>query len=275
VFGFKTFVYKTLKLPYALHVAVDEGSGQPVIFLHGIASSSKTWDTTLPLLQDLPVRCIAIDLLGFGSSPSPDWPEYNLHDHAKSVARTIVKLRLKQKPIIVGHSMGSLIATELAYSYPRLVKQLILCSVPLYGAEDFDDSGLNESKPSKRLNNMYFSIYEKLIEKRDFTLQGAKQLEALSKDTDLELNENNWGSFTKSLKNAIIAQDTVGKLEKLQIKTQILYGTFDVLLISKYYSLLVKANANISVTGIAATHTINKRYAKAICASICASVTSS
>ena len=103
-----------------------------------------------------------------------------------------------------------------------------------------------------------------LMEKRDFTLQGAKQIESLSKSTDLDLRDENWGSFTKSLKNAIIKQNTILQLEAIQKPIDIVYGSFDLLLISKYYGLLAKSNANITVTSVAATHTINKRYAKTI-----------
>ncbi len=261
---FTSFVYEKLKLPYALHIASDEGEGQPVIFLHGIASDSRTWNTVLPLSPELRVRAITFDLLGFGKSPNPDWPDYNLQDHAKSVARTIRGLRLKQKSIIVGHSMGSLIATQLATSYPKLVKQLVLCSIPLYSGDDFDSSIDAYKGSGRQLNNIYFSVYEKLIQKRDFTLNGAKQLESLSKSSDLDLSDANWGSFTKSLKNAIIEQDTLHQLEKLTAPIDIIYGTFDLLLLSKYYSALATVNKNIHVTSIPATHSINISYAKVV-----------
>ena len=56
--------------PPLLHVAIDEGEGPIVVLLHGIASSSVTFENLVPLLTPTR-RVIAIDLLGFGASPAP------------------------------------------------------------------------------------------------------------------------------------------------------------------------------------------------------------
>ena len=53
-----------------LHVALDHGVGHTVVLVHGIASSSVTFDNVVPLLGHHH-RVIAIDLLGFGKSPRP------------------------------------------------------------------------------------------------------------------------------------------------------------------------------------------------------------
>lgn len=262
------YIYKKLKLPYLLHVASDSGTGQPVIFLHGIASNSSTWNKVLPLVSDMPIRAITIDLLGFGLSPAPEWPEYTLQDHAKSVARTIRKLKLKQTPIIVGHSMGSLIAVELASSYTKHVKQLILCSIPLYVDGDFDDSVNAYKAKGKKLNNAYFSVYERLIANKDFTLKSAQKLDSISKNEELELNAKNWNSFTMSLKNAIIKQNTIQQLEVLAKPVWILFGKLDVLLLTKYYVALASTNKNIKVASVIAGHGITDRYAALVAKTI-------
>ena len=61
--GIREFLFGT-RAP-KLHIAVDEGVGHPVVLLHGIASSSATFDLLVPPLRDNH-RVISIDLLGFG-----------------------------------------------------------------------------------------------------------------------------------------------------------------------------------------------------------------
>lgn len=262
------YIYKKLKLPYLLHIASDSGSGQPVIFLHGIASNSSTWNKVLPLVSDMPIRALTLDLLGFGESPTPEWPEYSLQEHAKSVARTIRHLRLKQPPIIVGHSMGSLIAVELATSYPKYAKKLILCSIPIYVDGDFDDSVNAYKAKGKRLNNAYFSVYEKIMANKEFTLKSAQRLDSISKNEELQLNEKNWNSFTKSLQNAIIKQNTIRQLEVLNLPIHILFGKLDVLLLTKYFVALAATNKNITLASVVAGHGITERYAELVAKTI-------
>ena len=66
--------------PPLLHVAIDEGEGPIVVLLHGIASSSVTFENLVPLLTPTR-RVIAIDLLGFGASPAPADSEFTVEDH--------------------------------------------------------------------------------------------------------------------------------------------------------------------------------------------------
>jgi Predicted hydrolases or acyltransferases (alpha/beta hydrolase superfamily) len=75
--------HKVLKRPYTLAKRIDRGRGQPVIFLHGIASTGEGWRSVAEQLDDTKYRSIVFDLLGFGDSPQPDWLQYSVDDHAK------------------------------------------------------------------------------------------------------------------------------------------------------------------------------------------------
>src|SRR5687768_17213249 len=101
----------TARRPPLLHVAVDAGSGPPVVMVHGIASSSVTFERLVPLVEPYH-RVIAIDLLGFGESPAPEDGEYTIGEHVAALARTLKSLRLREPFVLVGHSMGALIATR-------------------------------------------------------------------------------------------------------------------------------------------------------------------
>jgi pimeloyl-ACP methyl ester carboxylesterase len=93
----------------------DQGSGVPVILLHGLTFNRATWAPVVKRLGD-GVRTVAIDLPGHGDSrggPRSLWEVAVLvHDLADAIGI--------ERPIIVGHSMSSGIAAIYGASYPAL-----------------------------------------------------------------------------------------------------------------------------------------------------------
>ena len=63
---------------------IDEGSGDPILFLHGNPTSSYLWRNIIPYLVPHG-RCIAPDLIGMGKSDKPDL-DYRFFDHSKAVS---------------------------------------------------------------------------------------------------------------------------------------------------------------------------------------------
>lgn len=96
---------------------------QAIVFLHYFGGSEKTW---VPVIEDLKTdyRCIAIDLLGFGSSPAPE-KEISVADSTNKVLDVLQQLQLKQF-VLIGHSMGGKIALAVAAKQPADLQQLIL-----------------------------------------------------------------------------------------------------------------------------------------------------
>lgn len=90
---------------------LEAGSGRPILFLHGIPTSSYVWRNVIPYLSSLG-RCIAPDLIGFGQSDKPNI-EYTLEDHIKYIEAFIEKLNLK-KVTLVMHGWGSVIGFDYA-----------------------------------------------------------------------------------------------------------------------------------------------------------------
>ena len=83
---------------------IDEGSGDPILFLHGNPTSSYLWRNIIPHL--IPHgRCIAPDLIGMGKSDKPDLP-YRFDDHSKYLEEFISKLGLKNVTVVL-HDWGS------------------------------------------------------------------------------------------------------------------------------------------------------------------------
>ena len=102
-----------------LHVAVDEGTGPTVVLLHGIASSSVTFDNVVPLIRDHH-RVIAIDLLGFGESPKPVTSNYTLEEHVAALKRTLRSLGIKGRATLVGLGLNKMHRSRVLEDTPSV-----------------------------------------------------------------------------------------------------------------------------------------------------------
>ncbi len=100
---------------------VEEGSGDPVLFLHGNPTSSYLWRNVIPHLSTL-ARCIAPDLIGMGKSDKPDI-EYRFFDHARYVDGFVEALALRNVTFVV-YDWGSALGFHYARRHEENVKGL-------------------------------------------------------------------------------------------------------------------------------------------------------
>jgi pimeloyl-ACP methyl ester carboxylesterase len=114
------------------HVKDFGGNGQVIILLHGFLASSKYWARMQPFLTKAGYPVIAIDLLGFGDAPKPHDALYDYSDHIAHIDALITKLKIAQPFILVGHSMGALLAARYSNVFSNKVSALILLHPPLY-----------------------------------------------------------------------------------------------------------------------------------------------
>jgi pimeloyl-ACP methyl ester carboxylesterase len=99
------------------------GAGEPILLIHGLAGSSRTWDDVIPQLVEH-YDVIAPDLLGHGESAKP-LGDYSLGAFASGV-RDLLSVLDIPSVTVVGHSFGGGIAMQLAYQHPHLVDRLVL-----------------------------------------------------------------------------------------------------------------------------------------------------
>ena len=223
--GFWDGLSRLVRRPPMLHVAIDEGSGPPVILLHGIASSSVTFEYVVPLLRERH-RVVAVDLLGFGESPAPPDADYSVDDHVRSLHRTLRRLRLGERYVLVGHSIGAIIAARLAAEARGRVGRLVLVSPPVY----FRPAEVGSS-PDRAAMGLYYRASEFLRENKEFTMAAAAQLARLSPIRGLlDISERNWVAFSRSLQNSIETQSMLSDLARIDVPVQVVYGTLDPLL---------------------------------------------
>jgi pimeloyl-ACP methyl ester carboxylesterase len=109
-----------------------EGKGPALVFLHGIASSSRTWRDVIPLLRDR-FTVIAPDLMGHGQSEKPVG-DYSLGAFASGVRDLLDVLDIDHASVI-GQSFGGGVAMQLAYQHPELCDRLVLVASGGLGRE--------------------------------------------------------------------------------------------------------------------------------------------
>lgn len=109
---------------HAHFLAGPEGSSGPVfVLLHGIGMSHRYYRRLQALLAEHG-DTLAIDLPGFGGTPTPD-RQLSIADYAAQTAAVLEKMGVS-RAVLVGHSMGTQFATELALQRPDLVSHVVL-----------------------------------------------------------------------------------------------------------------------------------------------------
>lgn len=158
------------KLPSGLTLAgwcaATQLPSQPVLCLHGWLDNANSF---LPLASALPeLPLLALDLAGHGHSShrSAD-AHYYLFDYVADIA-TLCRQQGWKQLIIIGHSMGGMIATVLAASFPELVSKLVLV----------DSLGLMTTTPAETAIQLRKAVISRLQSHQKQKPQYATQAEA-------------------------------------------------------------------------------------------------
>ena len=96
----------------------------PLLFLHGVGGGHHAWERQVPYFGTLGYPSHAWDQPGYGKSPLVE--PYDLERVCAALALLIDKLA-HEPVVLIGHSMGGLVAQELYVRHPKLVRALALC----------------------------------------------------------------------------------------------------------------------------------------------------
>lgn len=254
---FDRFWHRTLRRPYRLARPIDQGAGVPVVLLHGIGQTGETWQRVVDGLSQVPCRLVAFDLLGFGASPKPDWPQYNIDDHARAVIASLEKLS-GGPAVLVGHSMGCLVAVRVARLRPDLVKHLVLYEMPLY-------DGLPEKRRYRLRLNLYARFYRSILRYQPtFDAETARLTERLARRiAGFEVTPDTWQPFVKSLEHTIMQQTAADDIKRLTMPMDVIYGTYDMFVIrGRPQQFFGTDAANITAHTIRERHVISERASR-------------
>ena len=210
-----------------------------VVFIHGIASDSSTFEHALKHLEGLKsmseIRFVTFDLLGSGKSYAGDELNYNYSEQIEALHNSIDELKIDNKPLIlVGHSMGTMIVTRYADTYKKSVCQLILVSPPIYSEKDFKhpafEAGIKVFKDAVAIKN--------------------RQI----------LDEK---AFNNSMEKIILNKRNYAVLAGIKTPAVIIYGALDQFIASYNIPGIMKLNPNISAIKTEGRHGVTRdKYTK-------------
>ena len=131
------------------------GAGTPLLMIHGIISDGSFFDEAASFLSD-EYQVISYDRRGYGRSTLETYTDFSVGAQAEDAA-DVLRACTDQKALLFGNSAGSLIALELAFRHPEMVRGMVLLEPSL--AWDEEERGklrewnreLNEYRASGRI----------------------------------------------------------------------------------------------------------------------------
>lgn len=209
-----------------------------ILLLHGKNFSGNYWERTAKDLVKEGYRVIIPDQIGFGKSSKPQWFPYSFHFLAQ-LTHDLLQEKKVVDTIVVGHSMGGMLATRFALMYPEQVKKLILVN-PI-GLEDW-----KTMVPYKNVNELYQNELKNNEEKiRDYqkvSYFDGKWKPEYEKGIEIAVGWTLHKEYPRIAWNAALTSDmvftqpVVYEFKNLKMPTLLLIGTRDRTAIGKAWA---------------------------------------
>lgn len=224
-----------------------------MLFIHGLGNTGDAWKEVIQRLPD-DVHAITIDLSGFGNSQKHRRATYDARTQAKSVLMTLIKLRPKTPLIIVGHSLGALVAIEIAKRYKPLVKHLVLCSPPLYDVHEVNEK-------VRTLDRLLRRAYRGMLKHpEEFMRLTAFATKYGLVNHSFNVTADNVDSFMASLQGAILNQTALEDIKHIRSQAHIIRGRFDPLVVHANLRDLANKHDHITLDTINAGHDVRGSF---------------
>ncbi len=116
------FISQFVEVNHAKIHYIEQGEGNPFVFIHGVPTWSYIWRNIIPTVARVG-RCVASDLIGMGKSEKPNI-DYHLADYIDYFSGFMEKLQLHDVYLVM-HGWGSVIGFCYAMLHPSMIKGLI------------------------------------------------------------------------------------------------------------------------------------------------------
>jgi len=130
--------YKYQKVDDVQMAYYEEGSGDPVLFLHGIPDNSYLWRHVIPKVAKTH-RAIAVDLAGYGKSDVPKHGDYSIQRHYEYIKGFIAELNLTDVTLVVT-DIGSLYGLKYAIEHEENIRGVVFIEAMYMPAEEWFSS---------------------------------------------------------------------------------------------------------------------------------------
>lgn len=222
--------YITLDKGYKIHY-LDQGNGKNIVFIHGFLGSTWLFEAQVEHFSKKD-RAIAIDHLGHGKSDKPESEAYQLSDLAQYLEETLQKLINDEKIILVGHSMGGMIALIYATNpdFAKRLEGLVLMST----APKLKNPGLIQYIEDLRAGTMSIKdreIIETIFVGLCFQRKARKEQKELIREFVDRTLENEEYVALRTMESIVGNYNVDDKLNDIHTKTLILTGDKDIFIL--------------------------------------------
>lgn len=143
----KNYPKKTIQVLGRNMAYVDEGQGDPIVFLHGNPTSSYLWRNVIPFVTPLG-RCIAPDLIGMGDSDKladSGSNAYRFVEHRRYLDEFLAQMGIDKNVVFVIHDWGSALGFDWSRRHPESVRAIVYMEaiVQPLNWSDWPDSARN------------------------------------------------------------------------------------------------------------------------------------
>ena len=197
-----------------------EGSGETLVFIHGLSDSLLYWEYLASNLKDH-YQVLRVDLRGHGESELKD-DELTIGLFADDLHSLLRELNIG-KVGLIGFSLGSAVALDFAIRYPQMVSSLVLMS-SFYRADEHLENIFNQFKNA--LDKGFGDFYDLILPMvlcPDVINDNRENLEVLKEFASLSANTQ---AYIQAC-DAGLDFDVEDKLSQIDVPTLILAGKYD------------------------------------------------
>jgi pimeloyl-ACP methyl ester carboxylesterase len=214
------------------------GQGMPLVFVHGFTTTSEFWREQAEEFSEA-YRVMRINLPGHGASPAPWARSYCLEDFVEDVARVFRELGI-DKAVLIGLSMGGVVAQKFALKYSHLLEGLVLVDTTAHGIGPDATAGAFLDIVDKR------GLKEAVqgLSDMSFASSASPALLAWARREVIQTPEFVARAAIRSLNKA----DTRGFLSQIKVPTLVIAGEEDVVTPPQESEILAKGISNSTLS---------------------------
>jgi len=203
----------------------EKGTGQPLVLLHGTASSSHTWSKWIDILSE-DFRVIAPDLPSFGLTGPREDEKYSIEDMTNFLTEFLKKVGVDTL-CIGGNSLGGYYAWDFAEKNPLRVKKLMLSNSLGYPTNMKKPIGfrLAASPIAPLLKKLTPRFLIEATLKKSFANEQLVDDQMIDRYLELLLREGNRNAYIQRMAQRTPIDTT--RIAKIQVPSLIMWGVLD------------------------------------------------
>lgn len=182
---------------------VEQGSGFPVIMLHGFPELWYSWRHQIPALAAVGLRAIAPDLRGYGQTDKPAQLEAYDIEHLVGDLTGLMDALEIEKAVIVGHDWGGLIVWPAALMAPERVERVVGVNTPALPRPPLPPMQLIKASGDDRLEYMVFFQEPGKAEaffERDLTASIRRFYDGITKESNRFLTDEDLSIYVEAFR---------------------------------------------------------------------------